>query len=152
MYELRPIYAYSICRWPRSKCVVSEHIIMWKHLYSDDWHWQQCYVSNRLYSMSNQLHSPFFSMSNEMKSNPTRKGHIFNKIDWNKVRNLSLCQMSLLIFAFPICRSSSVSAEKTSCVVSSSRAIYLKFNGWNVKRMISLGALSIFCSFLPSLI
>lgn len=94
----------------------------------------------------------FFSMSNEMKSNPPRKGHIFNKIDWNKVRNLSLCQMSLLIFAFPICRSSSVSAEKTSCVVSSSRAIHLKFNGWNVKRMISLGALSIFCSFLPSVI
>lgn len=102
--------------------------------------------------MSQPTPFAFFSMSNEMKSNPPRKGHIFNKIDWNKVRNLSLCQMSLLIFAFPICRSSSVSAEKTSCVVSSSRAIYLKFNGWNVKRMISLGALSIFCSFLPSLI
>lgn len=104
MYEPRPIYTYTICRWPRSKCVVSEHIIKWKHLYSDDWHWQQCYV------LTNSIR--LFAMSNEMKSNPPRKGHISNKIDWNKVRNLSLCQMSLLIFAFPICRSSSVSAEK----------------------------------------
>lgn len=73
MYEQRPIYAYSICRWPRSKCVVSEHIIMWKHLYSDDWHWQQCYVSNRFYSMSNQLYSPFFYVKrNEIQS--SKKG------------------------------------------------------------------------------